>query len=164
MADLKWTKVKISRIYKKRSEAGSHKPDSVSSPVGNSETPLEIQQRRGKFGNTVGNSETVFRTRIVSQFPTPLYSDYSLKGAPMLDPGSAFGDETLTKLILDCINENLEGDFHREHHVHDHHVKIYSEEQADRIKTIIQKISIMLNRHYQTDCTQFFNYTNVQYY
>ena len=48
----------------------------------------------------------------------------------------------LKKLIrldsrLDCINENREGDFHREHHVHDHHVKIYSEEQTDRIETFI---------------------------
>ena len=42
--------------------------------------------------------------------------------------------QTLTKLILDCINENLEEDFHREHHVHDHHVKIYSEEQIEEIK------------------------------
>ena len=67
-------------------------------------------------------------------------------------------------LRLDCINKNVEGDFHREHHVHSHHVKIYSEEQTDRIKTIIQKLSTMLTRHHKRDCTQFFNYTNVQYF
>ena len=34
---------------------------------------LEICQRRWKLVNTVGNSSTTFRGRIVDEFPTPLY-------------------------------------------------------------------------------------------
>ena len=57
----------------------------------------------------------------------------------------------------------MKGSFQRAHHEDSQNVKIYSDEQTDRIKTIIEKISTFLTQRQKRDCTQFFNLTNVQY-
>ena len=43
----------------------------------------------------------------------------------------------LTLKRLECVNEDLEGQFHREHHAPSNHVKLYSSDQIQRIKNII---------------------------
>lgn len=62
---------------------------------------------------------------------------------------------------LDCIFTNLEGEFHREHHVHQSHIKLFSTEQKGRIFSMIEKLSDLFRRSHVHDCTQFFNYTGI---
>ena len=53
----------------------------------------------------------------------------------------------LTLKRLECVNEDLEGQFHREHHAPSNHVKLYSSDQIQRIKNIIDSLSLMLKRN-----------------
>ena len=53
----------------------------------------------------------------------------------------------LTMIRLECVNEDLEGQFHREHHAPSNHVKLYSSDQIQRIKNIIDSLSLMLKRN-----------------
>ena len=62
---------------------------------------------------------------------------------------------------IDCIFENLEGDFHREHHVHPSLTKLFNPEQTEKILNVIQRVSDILVEHKMTDCTTFFNYTTI---
>ena len=53
----------------------------------------------------------------------------------------------LTLKRLECVNEDLEGQFHREHHAPSNHVKLYSSDQIQRIKNIIDSLSLILKRN-----------------
>ena len=53
----------------------------------------------------------------------------------------------LTLKRLECVNEDLEGQFHREHHAPSNHVKLYSSDQVQRIKNIIDSLSLILKRN-----------------
>ena len=62
---------------------------------------------------------------------------------------------------LDCIFTNLEGDFHREHHVHHSHIKLFSKDQIERILQITDILSALFKRNKAKDCTHFFNFTGI---
>lgn len=59
---------------------------------------------------------------------------------------------------LDCIFANLEGDFHREHHITPSLSKLFNPEQAEKILSVIKRVSELLVQHRLRDCTSFFNY------
>ena len=59
----------------------------------------------------------------------------------------------LTLKRLECVNEDLEGQFHREHHAPSNHVKLYSSDQVQRIKNIIDSLSLILKRN-EFACSQ----------
>ena len=53
----------------------------------------------------------------------------------------------LTLKRLECVNEDLEGQFHREHHAPSNHVKLFTKDQIQRIKNIIDSLSLILKRN-----------------